>query len=206
MYIDERLKWDEHIKQLSTKLSKNIGLLLRLKLYLTTKLLDLVYNSLILPYLAYCNLITSCASPSTIKKIGNIAKKAIRIINKTGYRDHTTPLFKKLGCLRLRIFIDRKYSFLCINLVANSSLITSLVTSMSHLQFILILRETLMVISFLLLIQISDKNVLDILAPAVEPTRLPCDIKQAVSLPIFKSKLKKLLLNEYIYYFFFITY
>ena len=75
VYIDERLNWEEQFKQLSTKLSKNIGVLLRLKLYLTTKLLHLVYNSLILPYLAYCNLIWTCASPGTIKKIVTLEKK-----------------------------------------------------------------------------------------------------------------------------------
>ena len=100
MYIDERLNWEEHVKQLSTKLSKNIGVLLRSKLHLKTKLLHLVYNSLILPYLTYCNLIWSCVSPSTINRIVTLQKKAVRIINKAGYRDHTTPLFKKLGLLK----------------------------------------------------------------------------------------------------------
>ena len=37
VFIDERPNWDEHVKQLSTKLSKHIGVLLKLKLYLITK-------------------------------------------------------------------------------------------------------------------------------------------------------------------------
>ena len=82
VYIDERLNWEEHVKQLSTKLSKNIDVLLRSKLHLTTKLLHLVYNSLILPYLTYCNLIGSCASPSTINRIVTLQKN--RKNNKQG--------------------------------------------------------------------------------------------------------------------------
>ena len=103
--------WEDHVKQLSTKLSKNIGVLLRLKLHLTTKLLHLVYNSLILPYLTYCNLIWSCASPSTINRIVTLQKN-VRIINKAGYRDHTTPLFKKLGLLKVED-IHRQQILIC---------------------------------------------------------------------------------------------
>ena len=57
VYIDERLNWDEHIKQVSGKISKNLGALRHLKNILTCKLLQLVYNSLILPYLTYYNII-----------------------------------------------------------------------------------------------------------------------------------------------------
>ena len=111
------------------------------------------------------HLIWSCGSPSTINKIVTLQKNAIRIINKAGYRDHTTPLFKKLGLLKVEDIQRQEILMLCINLVANISLVISLITSMSHLQFTFILRETRIVISFLLLTQISDKNVLDILAP-----------------------------------------
>ena len=78
VYIDERLNWEEHVKQLPTKLSKIICVLLRLKLHLTTKLLHLVYNSLILPYLTYCNLIWSCASSSTINRILTLQTKSYK--------------------------------------------------------------------------------------------------------------------------------
>ena len=37
--IDEYLNWEEHIKQISAKVSKSIGVLWKLKLFLTCKLL-----------------------------------------------------------------------------------------------------------------------------------------------------------------------
>ena len=108
VYIHERLNLEEHVKQLSIKLSTNIGVLLRFKFHLTIQLLHLVYNSLILSYLTYCNLMWSYASPSTINRIV-ILQKNVRIINKAGYHDHTTLLFKKLVSLRLKISTDSKY-------------------------------------------------------------------------------------------------
>ena len=48
--IDQYLNWEEHTKQISAKVSKSIGVLWKLKPFLTCKLLLHVYNSLILPY------------------------------------------------------------------------------------------------------------------------------------------------------------
>ena len=86
--------------------------------------------------------------------------------------------------LRLWISTDNKYLFLCINLVANNSLIMSLVTSMRHLQTILILRETdgYFILS-------ANTNIRQKCMRHSGPrlwNQLPCDIRRAVSLPIFK--------------------
>ena len=61
----------------------------------------MVYNSLVLPNLTYCNLIWSNACESRINKIIGLQKKSIRIISKTTYLAHTNPLFKKLGLLKM---------------------------------------------------------------------------------------------------------
>ena len=57
IYIDEYLIWEEHIKQLSDKVLQIIGVLWKLKLFLTCKLLLQVNNSFILPYFSCYNLI-----------------------------------------------------------------------------------------------------------------------------------------------------
>ena len=64
--VPRSLYWEEHIKQIRSKVSKNIGILWKLKAYLTSKLLFMVYNSLILPYITYCNLIWSSANESKL--------------------------------------------------------------------------------------------------------------------------------------------
>ena len=153
-------------------------------------------NFLILPYLAYCNLIWSCASPSTINKIATL-QKAIRIINKAGYRDHTTPLFKKLGLLKVEDIHRQQilifmYKFSCKQLPDNFS---SCFHETSTVQFH-ITRN-----SDGYFIPSANTNIQQKCIRHSGPqlwNQLPCDIKQAVSLPTFKSKLKKLLWNEYI--------
>ena len=204
MFISERLNWDENVQQLSTKLSKNIGVLLRLKLRLTIKLLYLVYNSLILPYLNYCNLIWFCASPKAINKIVTLQKKAIRIINNAGYREHSIPLFKKLGLLKVEALNRQQILIIMDRFSCNSSLIISLITFMKYLQYNLILLEIQKVIAFLLLTPISNKKCIRHSGPRMW-NQLPCEIKQAASLPNFNSKFKKILLNEYLYIFLFIS-
>ena len=81
IFIDEYLNWEEHIKQISAKVSKSIGVLWKLKPFLTCKLLLQVYNSLILPYFSYCNLIWHTASAKRLEKLLILPKKVVRIIS-----------------------------------------------------------------------------------------------------------------------------
>jgi len=69
VYIDERLTWDNHIQQVASKLSKNIGILAKLKYTVPQKVLCLIYNSLVLPYLTYCNLVWACNSANKLNSV-----------------------------------------------------------------------------------------------------------------------------------------
>ena len=57
VYIDERLLWKNHIQQIENKVSKNIGKIYRLSHYLPHHVLRILYSSLILPNITYCNII-----------------------------------------------------------------------------------------------------------------------------------------------------
>ena len=48
--INEMLNWNTHISKLSTKVSKSIGILYKLKSLLPLYILKILYNSLILPH------------------------------------------------------------------------------------------------------------------------------------------------------------
>ena len=50
-------------------------------------------------HLMYCLSIYSCANMTSLNKVEIMQKKAIRIICNSGYRDHTAPLFARLGIL-----------------------------------------------------------------------------------------------------------
>ena len=56
-----------------------------------------IYNTLILPHFNYGLIIWGWQS----KKLLTIQKKAVRVIGKTKYNAHTSPIFKKFYVLKL---------------------------------------------------------------------------------------------------------
>ena len=52
--IDSDLKWDVHINNIKSKISKCIGILYKLRFHIPSSVLFTLYNSLVLPYLSYC--------------------------------------------------------------------------------------------------------------------------------------------------------
>lgn len=101
--IDEKLNWKEHISKIKGKLSKCIYVLYKVKDILNEKLLYGLYCSLFLPYINYCIEIWGTTYATNIKPLCILQKKAIRIVCKTGYREHTVPLFFKLKAIK---FVD----------------------------------------------------------------------------------------------------
>ena len=99
VYIDECLTWKFHIKELENKISKNIGIISRLKHILPSRLLHTLYCSLVLPYLSYCNIIWANTYKSNLDKLMKLQKRAIRIICKANFNEHTAPLFRKYKVL-----------------------------------------------------------------------------------------------------------
>ena len=55
--IQENLSWIPHIQSITTKISKNIGIIAKSRHSLDRSTLSVLYNSLILPYLQYCTII-----------------------------------------------------------------------------------------------------------------------------------------------------
>ena len=51
--IDKNLNWAPHIQHINSKISKNLGILFRLRHFLTLNTLKQIYYSLIYPYLHY---------------------------------------------------------------------------------------------------------------------------------------------------------
>ena len=100
--IDEHLSWDKHIEQIGSKISKNIGIISQLKNTLPERILLMLYNILVLPYLNYCPMIWVHENNNTkINTIYRLQKRVVRIICKKGYREHAAPYFKKLNILTI---------------------------------------------------------------------------------------------------------
>ena len=97
LVIDENMNWNAHIQKVSNKISRALGIMYRLKHYLPTYILRLIYNSLILPFLQY-SVLTWGYKTSRLSKL---QKRAVRIISCSKYNAHTDPLFKTLNLLKL---------------------------------------------------------------------------------------------------------
>ena len=55
--IDNNLTWKDHINYVTKKISKGVGVLLRLGKELSYNILILIYSTILLPYLTYCCMI-----------------------------------------------------------------------------------------------------------------------------------------------------
>ena len=80
--VDENLKWDTHITNVSLKISRNLGIIGRVKHYLSSRELKLLYNSLILPHINYCAAVWGSNYFTRIFRIFKLQKRAVRIIDK----------------------------------------------------------------------------------------------------------------------------
>jgi hypothetical protein len=94
--ISSSTSWKPHCTHISTKLSRIIGILRRLKNTVPSYVLLSIYNSMFVPYL-YQSILLCGHSRSHIFKL---QKRAIRIVVKGKYNAHTDPIFKKLNLLK----------------------------------------------------------------------------------------------------------
>ena len=78
--IDENLSWASHIDYIKGKIAKNIGIIRRMQFCLPKLTLSTLYNTIVLPYLNYCNIIWANNKSSRLKPILLLQKKIIRII------------------------------------------------------------------------------------------------------------------------------
>ena len=106
--INENLNWKSHLNKVSNKISRTLGVMNRLKHFLTTDTLRTIYNSLILPHLNYCILVWGFEC----KRIQKIQKKCVRVITASKFNSHSEPLFKALNLLKVEdIFKSQSLKF-----------------------------------------------------------------------------------------------
>ena len=69
LYLDEKLTFREHCTHVGNKISRSIGIMYRLREYLSLNCLKMLYNSLVYPYLFYCNIIWGGTRTSYLQPI-----------------------------------------------------------------------------------------------------------------------------------------
>ena len=97
--LDEHLSWNEHVEIICHKVSKRLGLLSRIRPYLTQKAAKCVYNCLIQPILNYTDTVWGLLSIDCGKNLQRLQKRAARIVQGGSTTDET---FQKLGWINLQ--------------------------------------------------------------------------------------------------------
>ena len=93
LLIDANLSWRNHINHITLKISKNIGIMSRLRHTVPQSILLYIYKSLVLPYLSYGIAAWGRAANYLINNILILQKRALRTIYFADRRDHAVPHF-----------------------------------------------------------------------------------------------------------------
>ena len=105
------MDWNSHITNISNKITKTMGIMNRIKKSIPQQILNLMYNSLILPHIYFC--ITAWGFKCN--RIFTLQKKALRIITKSKFNSHTEPLFRELSILK----VEHIFQMQCLKLYYN---------------------------------------------------------------------------------------
>ena len=92
--IDANLSWEYHVNDLSIKQNRANTVLIKMRKYVSLKILRFVYFAIFDSYLSYCFLVWA-QNPFTIQQIGILRKKAVRIVNFQPSNTHISALFKQ---------------------------------------------------------------------------------------------------------------
>ena len=108
--VDEHLRWDHHISHVAKKMGRGVGIIAKLRQFLTPQMLKNVYYCLVYSHLSYGIEAWGSASKTSLNKLVVLQKKAIRILSnvnhfqiygeESGPLPSAEPLFKKLEILK----------------------------------------------------------------------------------------------------------
>ena len=80
LLVNNTLNMSEHITMTLKKASSRVHLLRRIRYFIDSHTAATIYNSMIVPLLTYCPLITSCMSNTLDLNLERLEKRAFRII------------------------------------------------------------------------------------------------------------------------------
>ena len=112
VYLDQHLNWNQQLKIIHSKISKNLGVIRQLRFYVSFKTLKNIYYSLIYPYLAYGILSWGSTYKTKLSELQKLQNKCIRCMFFCNRFEHAMPLYNISGLLTLKnIFIFNSTSF-----------------------------------------------------------------------------------------------
>jgi hypothetical protein len=99
--IDDKLTWNDHLHHVTSCISRGVGIIFKLKSLLPQTTLFLLYNTMVLPYITYCNIVWANCGKTKLNPILLLQKRALRICTGSSYLANSDPLFYKLKTLKV---------------------------------------------------------------------------------------------------------
>ena len=121
VWIDPTLTFQYHIDQVHSKVQRGLAYIIRSKKSLPFKIRLMLYRSLVLPHVEYCNLIWGSPSSRT-DKLQIALKKGLRMICGVPFMAHTDPLFVKTKTLKYNDIYHLNAIKLAFNIINNNAL------------------------------------------------------------------------------------
>ena len=98
--LSSNLSWRCHTDMVLNKISKNIGIISKVRHLIPVHLSRSLYLTLVEPYINICNIIWAGSSNSgSLDRILRVQKKYCRLITFSGFTAHSRPLFEELFIL-----------------------------------------------------------------------------------------------------------
>uniref|UniRef100_A0A669B1C7 Reverse transcriptase domain-containing protein n=1 Tax=Oreochromis niloticus TaxID=8128 RepID=A0A669B1C7_ORENI len=110
--IDNKISWKPHVRHIKTKISRSLAVLNKVKPYLDKDALRTLYCTLVLPYFTYCVEVWGNTYKNTTNPLVTVQKRALRIIHKAGYLDHTHKLFLQAKLLKFQDLVNYNTSII----------------------------------------------------------------------------------------------
>ena len=102
LIMDSNLNWHDHIDYIASKVSSRLGLLGRIRKYITVDTCKQLHCSLIQPLYEYCDVVWSNADKTHLQRLLRLQKRGARLILKRKTNDcRSSALFKELGWVNL---------------------------------------------------------------------------------------------------------
>ena len=130
LLIDEELNWKDQVEKVTKTVQSKLCMLRRVRPYVPTHSLVLLYNSFVQPHFDYCAQIWSNRFQMQTNKLEKLHKRAARIILSRNYDTPSTELFCELKWLNINQRFDYHRAVLmskCVNNLAPTYLTDSII-------------------------------------------------------------------------------
>ena len=96
------MTWHDHIDTVASKVSKRLGLLSRIRKYLSVDTCKHLHDTLVQPLYEYCDTIWSNSDKTCLDRLLRLQKRGARIILRKKIREERSEqLFRELGWISL---------------------------------------------------------------------------------------------------------